>query len=352
MNRIYLLGTFPPPVHGMAVINQSLFDRMNTAGMNVKKLNTSPKTLKRDFFSLLNRLSSLCSAWLNLLKDSSEKPQLYTAISGNWGQVYDIISLLIARVKHIHCIIHHHSISYLQRGGYLTRFLIWIAGKQAVHIVLCDEMASLLNSNYGIEKPIILSNLAFFPPKYLQNNAEELSVIGFLSNISREKGGEIFIELAYTIKASGLPIHVMTAGPCQDNELRGRLQKAVVDGVLEWRGAVYDEDKKKFFNDIDVLVLPSKNEAEPLVIWEVLSHGIPVISEEIGCMPSQIGDAGVVVSLSDDFILRSVDILVNWYRYPNEFRNQLGRVNLHFNSKYQEAALQWGNLVQILQEEV
>ena len=145
---------------------------------------------------------------------------------------------------------------------------------------------------------------------------------------------------------------MMTAGPCQDNELRGRLQKAVVDGVLEWRGAVYDEDKKKFFNDIDVLVLPSKNEAEPLVIWEVLSHGIPVISEEIGCMPSQIGDAGVVVSLSDDFILRSVDILVNWYRYPNEFRNQLGRVNLHFNSKYQEAALQWGNLVQILQEEV
>ena len=77
MNRIYLLGTFPPPVHGMAVINQSLFDRMNTAGMNVKKLNTSPKTLKRDFFYLLNRLSSLCSAWLNLLKDSSEKPQLY-----------------------------------------------------------------------------------------------------------------------------------------------------------------------------------------------------------------------------------------------------------------------------------
>ena len=56
-----------------------------------------------------------------------------------------------------------------------------------------------------------------------------------------------------------------------------------IQGV-EIIGPVYNEEKKQFFSDIDLLILPSINEAEPLVIYEAFSYGIPVVAFGVGCI--------------------------------------------------------------------
>lgn len=352
VNKIYLMGAFPPPVQGMANVNQFLFEELTTAGFKVEKLNTSPPTLKRNLFTLLNRLLSIIHAWFCLLKSPPGKSQLYIAVSGGWGQLYDVVSLTIARLKHMRCILHHHSFLYLRKKRFISQFLMWIAGKQATHIILCNEMAKLLKENYAIEKTFLLSNLTFFPTEGIQNFSKELSAIGFLSNISKEKGGEILVDLAYAINSSGLDLRFIVAGPCHEDELTRRLQHAVLDGVLEWCGAIYGEEKKKFWKDIDVFILPSMNEAEPLVIWEGLAVGIPAISNALGCIPDQIGDAGMVVPLNDNFISRTIKILENWYTNPDVYEATLQKVMMHYNNKHKIAELQWEKLVKDLQRKV
>ncbi|OYU71979.1 MAG: hypothetical protein CFE32_25085, partial [Alphaproteobacteria bacterium PA3] len=55
-------------------------------------------------------------------------------------------------------------------------------------------------------------------------------------------------------------------------------------------GAVGAEEKKRFFEAVAFFVFPTqyKNEAEPVVILEALSAGVPVVAFQRGCIAELI----------------------------------------------------------------
>ena len=73
--------------------------------------------------------------------------------------------------------------------------------------------------------------------------------------------------------------------------------------MLEYRGALYGADKDAFFEAIDVFIFPTryKNEAQPTVIFEAMSRGVPILSYERGCIKGQVGGAGAVFDQKADF---------------------------------------------------
>ena len=257
---------------------------------------------------------------------------VYMGISGGYGQIFDVCFLLLSRLFGAKCYIHHHSFNYLNKRFFLTQWLISVAGKAATHIVLCDCMAESLKAQYpnSVKTTITLSNAVFIDTPIV-NDASKDKVdaplkIGFLSNISKEKGIDLFISLIESVgDDTGLKVKALIAGPFQDAATQAIVMKRVglLADRLDYIGPQYGSDKDDFLASLDVLVFPTPpfvNEAAPLVIYEALSQGTPVIAIDIGCIKGMIDEgAGIVVIDHESFQSKAIAQLMQW----NDERDRL-----------------------------
>lgn len=349
--NILMVGTFPPPLHGMSAVNLSLYNHLTAKGWTVKKIDTAPTTLKRDLLSRLTRLKKLFIAWHYILRTNTNHEIFYISLSGGWGQIYDLVSLFLARLKKYPCVLHHHSYAYLIKRSALTTLLIQIAGKKAIHVVLSTKMRCIFQNLYGLtNNTVVLSNLAFYHFDCHFRTRTSVQKIGFLSNITKSKGGETVIQLAYDIKKKRIPIDIVLAGPCSEEDLEYKLQNAMLASKLDWLGSVYGDQKKSFFTDIDVFIFPTQyeNEAEPLVIWEALAAGIPVISYQRGSIGEQVGKAGVLIPIEEDFIPYALNIFDRWVANPDEYIRYVQHAQEHYIFQKSQSEQQWQNLGNVL----
>ena len=346
--KVLIIGTFPPPLHGLSAVTQAVYVRLQSMGLPLVKVNTSPPTLKGGLYRL-QRVPRVLNAWSQLVR-FGRKQVLYIPLSGGWGQIYDIVTLLLARILGMQRILHHHSTAYLVRKRWIANTLFVIAGKDAVHIVLCDEMQSALFEKYKCQKIIPLSNLALFPMGEVQIARKQLQTVGFLSNLTAGKGGWEVIELARAIQERRWPLQIVVAGPCLEPDLAQALRQAEQEGILQWRGSVYREDKQRFWDDVDVFVFPTRysNEAEPLVVWEALAVGVPVIAYDRGCIRWQVGLAGTIVPKEHDFAMDALEVLKEWMNNPAKYQNVVAMAYEQYHSMHYSAKTQWKTLLEIL----
>lgn len=318
------IGPLPPPIHGMSAMNKAIFDQLLIDGIQIDMINTAPNSLNKNLFTRLSRLPTLAAGLFQLLflLSTQKSKTVYISLSGGWGLLYDLLMVFFARLFRSKIIFHHHSYAFLIKPKKLSAILFRLSGDSAIHIVLCDKMAIDIMAKYAVKNCIVMSNIASMP--VLQNGKErtKLSTIGFIGNITIEKGGHLVIKLAKEIAHNKWPIKFIVGGPCPDSELEISLKKAVKDGILDWLGPIYNKKKDNFLKAMDVMIMPTQypNEAEPLVVWEALGSGAPVIAYARGCIPSQItNDAGSVVPLEKNFISEAKIIIKNWLDNPHKY---------------------------------
>jgi glycosyltransferase involved in cell wall biosynthesis len=338
----------------MATANQALLERFDLLGWSVVKLNTSSATLNRSMFSRLTRIWVVLRTWLKLIKNAQAHSVLYLALSGGWGQIYDVVTISLGRLLGLRRVIHHHSTAYLFSKNWITWLLCNIAGKDSVHIVLCDMMRQQLVEKYRCQRIIVLSNLALFPANVPVTTKEKVQTIGFLSNITSEKGGWEVIELARAIHSKNRALRMVVAGPCQEQELANALQMAEQEGALQWRGALYGAEKQHFCNEVDVFIFPTnyKNEAEPLVVWEALSAGVPVIAYDRGCIRCQIGEAGKIIPREHDLVVDALGILKTWVDNPAEYQRYAIATQAQYKAMHDASKIQWQQYLDMLRKEL
>ena len=251
-------------------------------------------------------------------KDSA----LYISLSGGLRQVIDSFFILISLLRGFRIFVHHHSFAYLTKKTICSRFsMLLLAGSQ--HIVLCERMKVLLCRRYNVDfdNVRILSNSAFFelPNKEIILNASNQGfTFGFLSNISPEKGFFEFIALIERLREKGFLVEGLIAGPL-DRDVEAVFKKRVnASNYVKYIGPVYGLDKSDFFSKIDLFVFPTKyvNEAEPLVLWEALEAGVPVMASARGCIESMLKDNyGLIIynsySFVDEAVIKSIKLFNN-----------------------------------------
>lgn len=229
---------------------------------------------------------------------------VYLSLAGGWGQLYDLAVVTSARLRGARLVIHHHNFSYVDRASRLTRTIVAMAGDDQAHIALCNRMAELLKQRYPrVRKVVAVSNEAFWAVAEAAITRDgPLRRIGFLSNITAEKGIFRFLDLVAPLKARGVHIEALVAGPIDDPHLKQAIDARVEElGCVRTLGAVYGHARQRFFNDIDLLAFPTAypNEAEPLVILEAQRSGVPVAASERGCIGQMI-DEGTGLLLDRD----------------------------------------------------
>ena len=106
------------------------------------------------------------------------------------------------------------------------------------------------------------------------------------------------------------------AGPSTSTDTKHLLAEAQSEFLqdFEYRGSVADGDKHKFYNDIDVFVFPTRyrNEAQPLVLFEAMGHGVPVVAYNRGCIADDLAHAGIAVARDRDFAQTVAPVLAQW----------------------------------------
>ena len=329
--KIFLIGPFPPPIHGMAFINAMMRDRIISLGAGCIILDTSSRTLNRNLSTRLIRLPIVLFCLLRLFFHGlrSKTPVIYMSVAGGYGQLYDLLFMMAARLLCSHIYLHHHSYAYLNRKNRITQLLTIIAGKRAFHITLCNQMAKRLNGFYvRAERIIVLSNAVLIPNDILGADIQRYSLkrIGFLGNISDAKGIFEFLDVLRYLseKQPDLNIYGLIAGPFEDAKVERQVLSDLKDlANVSYVGPKYESEKADFFRSIDALLFPTKyaNEAEPLTIHEAMATGLPVIAWQRGCIKDIISSkSGFVVKQQDDFVKSAAERILLWALSPEEYR--------------------------------
>ena len=135
--------------------------------------------------------------------------------------------------------------------------------------------------------------------------AEDATVFGLVSMIRGEKGYNHFVNAASKVLEKFPDARFVIAGDGEPARVE-KLRKKIRDMFPRQPSPVllvgYRDDVPKVMAAIDVLVLPSKQEAQSLVIPQAFATGKPVIASNVGGIPENVQDGvnGFLVSPGDE----------------------------------------------------
>ena len=293
------IGPFPKPVHGQSLATQSMFEFFLQAGFSLKKVNVSSTGLKKILEHIYACLVILFSS----------KTAVYISLNSNKGLILNILLVLVARLKGSKLYLHYHAYDHIRRKSKVLYLLTKLAGKNACHIVLGETMAKDLSqcTDFELDTCIINNSKLIQLNSSAEKQCSPFIRIGHLSNLTQEKGLTHTINTAIYLN-DFFTIKLYLAGPATSEYVQEEISRAkeALGENIEYLGPLYGEAKDKFYSEIDYFIFPSqyKNEAEPLVVLEALSAGVPVIASRIGCIADDIGATGGI-SLNVDEIFKS-----------------------------------------------
>lgn len=112
--------------------------------------------------------------------------------------------------------------------------------------------------------------------------------VGFYGRLSPEKGFPDFVQLVQRLSGAGdASFLVAGTGPSLEDFLR-QSREMMADGRLEYLGEA--DDSTSFLGDVNVLVIPSRNEGLPYVLLEAMAAGCAVVAYSVGGIPEVIDD--------------------------------------------------------------
>jgi glycosyltransferase involved in cell wall biosynthesis len=125
--------------------------------------------------------------------------------------------------------------------------------------------------------------------------------VGYFARVAPEKGFHVLVEAYCRLrKRPGTDdIRLLAAGylPPEHKDYldaaRSRLAAAGLSGQFEYRGEVDRAGKIAFFNDIDVLSVPTVyHEPKGLFVMEAMASGVPVVQPRVGAFPEIVERTG------------------------------------------------------------
>lgn len=283
MNNFFI-AALPEPINGQSTANKKIYEELSKK-QSIRLIDTSPRISQKNFKYHANRIFSHAIALKNIFF-SSKIDKIYTVYESGLGANYNKIIFFAAALKGGNIILHHHTSEHTVKKS--EKFASLIKNKKILHVFLSRAMKEDFTLNYGENNSIILNNASLIAGS--KNSPRKIKgttiTIGYISNITIEKGSKNILALIEELIKEGINFKFIVAGPILDTGSQDIIKKCqfICKEKFSYIGKVSGESKNNFFSSIDVLVFPSeyKYEAQPLVILEAISMGIPVFTSKIG----------------------------------------------------------------------
>jgi glycosyltransferase involved in cell wall biosynthesis len=308
----------PPPTNGQAMINASVVQRLKRMKVKLKLIDTSPRSHQRTIFYHLRRIAIVSSIPVVLGVNAWRTRRcLYTVAEPGLGMFYNFVVVGFARLLCYRIFLHHHASSYTKFYDQRFAALCVVAGGRAVHIALSEQMSSDLTALYKVGQAVVVHNASHIrdPGEHPRTHRTSDLTIGFLSNLSLEKGLDTVLQSFAAIVADGWKARLILAGPIVDERACALVKEAHAkygDAIVEL-GAVAGDAKDAFFRAIDVFFFPSRYrfEAQPLVVLEALSYSAATLVTRQGYSGEIVEPLGTATELSE-FINCAMEFVRAW----------------------------------------
>ncbi|MEZ0359020.1 glycosyltransferase family 4 protein [Mycobacterium sp. SA01] len=308
---VTMIGNFPPPLGGAAFVNESVWKSLVDAGIPVTRVNVSGPTLTHNrSLSYHARRSARNFVGLKRARAAgSLGATLYIVPDAGLGAWYTRAHIVGAAGRYGAVMIHHHSCRYIEQRDDAIAAVTTAAGQHATHVFLTEGMAANYQRQYGDVNFRVATNARFVADEAERPAASRPSGpirIGHLSNLSRDKGFFAVADAFDTIRSVGVDATLALAGPTLGQEVEDRLAdiRRKHGSAVSYLGPLSGNAKAEFYREIDLFLFPTafKQEAAPLVIYEALAAGCPVLATDRGVI-SEIVPAvgGAVCGRDDDF---------------------------------------------------
>jgi glycosyltransferase involved in cell wall biosynthesis len=200
-----------------------------------------------------------------------------------------------------------------------TRILDLILTKPLINqsraILVLTEFEQKAVERLGVKPPIkVLPNgIAVEPPLGKIKSANKRVV--FCARLDERKGVDKFIELAdaYSSSENKFEIYGPDGGELQ--LVRRELEIRNLSGDVCYKGALQAGDVQKLLREIDLLVLPSRDDPFPMVILEALAVGTPVL-----VMPS-CGFADSLKKFEPNYVASSEDLSGLFQSFEKQYKS-------------------------------
>jgi glycosyltransferase involved in cell wall biosynthesis len=182
-----------------------------------------------------------------------------------------------------------------RRSHTLRRLRGAIAGSTAAAGLVRDVVPNL---------PVaVVPQLGVPVPPVAAHAHHEGVAIGYVGRLVPEKGVDTLLEALAQIRGERWHLSVVGDGP--DRERLERLASNLrLAARVRWTGALTSNGLEQLWQDLDVLVVPSKSygtwaEAAVHRLAVAMAHEVAVIGTDGGVTPEIIGEAGVIVPPGD-----------------------------------------------------
>lgn len=126
---------------------------------------------------------------------------------------------------------------------------------------------------------------------------DDVTALGWVGRISDEKGPDLFVEAFRRLAGPGVAAALVGDGPARD-----RLEAMIATGGMAdhvWLAGAR-EDAARLLSAFDALVISSRSEGLPMVLFEAIMAGVPVISFLVGGIPTVVSDASAYLVPAGD----------------------------------------------------
>jgi colanic acid/amylovoran biosynthesis glycosyltransferase len=182
-----------------------------------------------------------------------------------------------------------------------------------------------------------------YNPQPADRNGKPFTVL-CVGRLTAAKGQHILIDACAVLRDWGRDFRLVVVGSGPDeSSLRAAARRHRLEHLVEFTGALNQDQVRARYRDSDVFALPSFAEGIPVVLMEAMASGVPCVTTRITGIPELIRDGidGLLVTPSDTQEL--ADALAMLMDDP-ELREELGRagrarVGAHYNLSQNVARL-------------
>lgn len=167
----------------------------------------------------------------------------------------------------------------------------------------------------------------FYPSK--KEKKSEAPLLGFVGNVIFVKQAYILPVVLKIVKKTYPSARLLVLGTMKgDLEPYIKLKTwelGLMDSI-DFVPAVAPENVADYMRKIDVLLLPSHNEGFPCVVVEAQACGIGVIGSANGGIPEAVGENGICVKESENFITEYANAIVQWLNHNHDAQKISGSI--------------------------
>ncbi|HAE79399.1 glycosyltransferase family 4 protein [Morganella morganii] len=290
-NTVMFFGELPPQiVNGVSISNKLIIEKLMSRFTIYKVMEITPNGKNKivNIFSLIKKVYSLSKR----VRPKYFYMSLPTSVLGLLKLYIACLSVNINSKKTVNILhIHRGDFNKKYNNSILYRFIFNLTNKlNNKYIALSDNHRNELSGIITRDKIYRLTNTIIESGFHKRQSNDEIKFV-FLSNYIRDKGILILLEAFKYINIhynTHKKITLDCYGAFIDHDIKEEILSYNNKYNITINKSIYKHEKKRILEHTDVILLPSNNEGQPLILIEAMYYKCYVISSAVGFIPEML----------------------------------------------------------------